>query len=70
MGDEEVIAAFRATIESRIPASHAEIVEVSNDPGLSKEYKARQIKHLLKDIATAEADLIGFDKMIQSLKPK
>ncbi len=68
MSDEDVIAAFSATIESRIPASQAAIVEVENDPVFSEEYKAWQIGYLRKDIATAEQELIGFDNLMQSIR--
>ena len=68
MSDEDVIAAFRATIESRIPESQAAIAEVENHPVFSEEYKTWQIGHLRKDIATAEQELIGFDNLMQSIR--
>jgi hypothetical protein len=68
MSDQETMAAFRALIESRIPATQAEIVKVENDPNFSEEYKAWQIGHLRGAIATAEAELVGFDNLILSIR--
>ena len=65
MSDKEAIAAFRATIECRIPELQAGIRDVENSKVFSYEYKAMQIAHLQNDIKIAENDLSGFDFLIR-----
>jgi len=67
MSDQETIAAFRATIERRIPEYQAVILKIENNPDFSKEYKTTQVVLWKKEITTAEQELIGFDNLILSI---
>lgn len=67
MSNQEVVAAYRRTIEARISDTEAEIHEAEKHPTWSSEFKATWIEQLRKQITRTEQELLSYDSLMKSI---